>query len=73
MRGALIRRVGVNPLICDRFDLTLECIRRYYVGVFSPLYEVLCGDGRFLICLGILEGVWISSCCRIWRVGIILP
>ena len=23
---------GVNPLICDRFDLTLECIRRYYAG-----------------------------------------
>ena len=38
---------GVNPLICDRFDLTLECIRRYYVGVSSPLFEILCGDGRF--------------------------
>ena len=57
---------GVNPLICDRFDLTLECIRRYYVGVSSPLYEVLCGDGRFLICLGILGGMWSFSCCRIW-------
>ena len=57
---------GVNPLICDRFDLTLECIRRYYAGVSSPLYEVLCGEGRFLICLEILGGMWIFSCCRIW-------
>jgi len=23
---------GINPKICDRMDLTLECIRRYYLG-----------------------------------------
>lgn len=33
---------GTNPLICDRFDLTLECIRRYYNGEESPLYDCLC-------------------------------
>lgn len=27
--------------IADRLDLTLECIRRYYVGQTSPLYETL--------------------------------
>ena len=47
---------GVNPLICDRFDLTLECIRRYYAGVSSPLYEVLCGDGRFFDLFGDFRG-----------------
>ena len=30
---------GINSRICDRFDLTLECIRLYYLGKDSPLYE----------------------------------
>ena len=30
---------GVNSLIDDRFDLTLECIRLFYKGQQSPLYE----------------------------------
>ncbi|MEI6749429.1 MAG: hypothetical protein WCM93_09735 [Bacteroidota bacterium] len=29
---------GVNSFIDDRFDLTLECIRQYYLGQESPLY-----------------------------------
>ena len=32
---------GVNRLIDDRFDLTLECIRLYYLGTRSPLYDAL--------------------------------
>lgn len=32
---------GVNGLIDDRFDLTLECIRRFYLEKTSPLYETL--------------------------------
>jgi len=32
---------GVNSLIDDRFDLTLECIRLFYLGQGSPLYETL--------------------------------
>jgi len=32
---------GVNNLIDDRFDLTLECIRRFYLGETSPLYDTL--------------------------------
>jgi hypothetical protein len=32
---------GVNNLIDDRFDLTLECIRLFYLGQTSPLYETL--------------------------------
>jgi hypothetical protein len=32
---------GFHPRIKDRFDLTLECIRRHYVGKESPLTVVL--------------------------------
>ena len=32
---------GVNSLIDDRFDLTLECIRLFYSGEKSPLYDTL--------------------------------
>ncbi|AXI53665.1 hypothetical protein C1J05_03315 [Sulfitobacter sp. JL08] len=32
---------GCNVKIRDRIDLTLECIRRYYIGEASPLSEVL--------------------------------
>lgn len=30
---------GVNILIDDRFDFTLECIRLFYAGQQSPLYD----------------------------------
>lgn len=30
---------GFNSKISDRFDLTVECIRRYYKDESSPLYE----------------------------------
>ncbi len=32
---------GVSSLIDDRFDLTLECIRLFYLGQKSPLYDTL--------------------------------
>lgn len=32
---------GVNRKICDRFDLTLECIRLFYIGEQSPLYSAI--------------------------------
>lgn len=32
---------GVNSLIDDRFDLTLECIRLFYEGQNSPLHDTL--------------------------------
>ncbi len=31
---------GINRKIADRFDLTLECIRLYYVGEENPLSDV---------------------------------
>lgn len=30
---------GFNSLISDRLDLTIECVRRYYLDKESPLYE----------------------------------
>jgi hypothetical protein len=35
---------GMHPKICDRIDLTLECIRLYYAGQDSPLSAAL---GRY--------------------------
>jgi len=32
---------GFNRKIADRFDLTLECIRRHYLNMHSPLSETL--------------------------------
>ena len=32
---------GVSRIICDRFDLSLECIRRFYKNEQSPLYDTL--------------------------------
>ena len=32
---------GINNRINDRIDLTLECIRQYYLGEESPLYKTL--------------------------------
>ena len=38
---------GTHPEIDDRFDLTLECIRRHYLGEKSPLTDVLERYGAF--------------------------
>lgn len=32
---------GINSFIDDRFDLTLECIRLFYSGEKSPIYDTL--------------------------------
>lgn len=39
---------GFHPRIKDRFDLTLECIRRHYVNEASPLTEALQRYSDFL-------------------------
>lgn len=38
---------GVNRLIDDRFDLTLECIRLFYLGQESPLFPTLSRYKKF--------------------------
>ncbi|WP_343210483.1 DUF6994 family protein [Anaerolentibacter hominis] len=45
--GGINQSRGCNPFIMDRWDLSLECIRRYYLGEVSPLYDVLQKDKGF--------------------------
>jgi hypothetical protein len=40
---------GFNRQISDRFDLTLECIRRYYQGEPSPLCDTLARYRDFFV------------------------
>jgi hypothetical protein len=43
---------GTNRLIDDRFDLTLECIRRHYLGLPSPLQDTLARYAGFFRLFG---------------------
>ena len=45
--NSINRARGINPFIKDRWDLTLECIRRYYHGEDSPLHEALAKNEEF--------------------------
>lgn len=38
---------GFNQKIADRMDLTLECVRRHYLGLSHPLASVLDANVRF--------------------------
>ena len=38
---------GMHRKICDRWDLSLECIRRFYAGEESPLSKQLKSDAGF--------------------------
>lgn len=41
MMGGINQSRGCNPFIRDRWDLTIECIRKYYLGENNPLFSVL--------------------------------
>jgi hypothetical protein len=47
---------GLHPRIADRFDLTLECIRRHYLGEPSPLADVLLRYAEFFALFGDFAG-----------------
>jgi len=47
---------GFHPRIKDRFDLTVECIRRYYIGERSPLFETLDRYADFFSLFGDFRG-----------------
>ena len=38
---------GTNKLVSDRWDLTMECIRKYYLGEENPLMPILRSDKAF--------------------------
>lgn len=46
-QGSINQERGFSWKICDRWDLTLECIRRYYEGEPSPLDAALNRDKDF--------------------------
>ena len=46
-RNSINQQKGMNKTICDRWDLTLECIRRFYSGLGSPLSWCLEQDKAF--------------------------
>ncbi|MFV2198820.1 DUF6994 family protein [Nocardiopsis sp. LOL_012] len=47
---------GFHPRISDRFDLTVECVRRHYTGQQSPLSDVLARYADFFALFETLEG-----------------
>jgi Family of unknown function (DUF6994) len=47
---------GTNQKIEDRFGLTLECIRRHYVGGVSPLKDDLARYASFFTLFGTFRG-----------------
>ena len=47
---------GCHPRIKDRFDLTVECIRRYYRGEWSPLDNTLERYADFFALFGDFRG-----------------
>ncbi len=46
-RGSINQSRGTIKSISDRWDLTLECVRRYYSCEQSPLYSTLLRDRAF--------------------------
>lgn len=62
---------GFNRKIADRFDLTLECVRRHYANEGSPLGEALAryrsffdlfGDFRGYVDFFLLQDLMIDGC-----------
>jgi len=45
--GGMNQTRGSMPCISDRWDLTLECIRRHYAREGNPLEECMCQDQWF--------------------------
>ena len=46
-QGGINQSRGCNPFIKDRWDLTLECIRKYYLNEKTPLYNTLKSNKQF--------------------------
>lgn len=55
-RQSINQRRGMHHQIRDRFDLTLECIRRHYNGLPSPLGDVLARHADFFGLFGDFRG-----------------
>ena len=52
VRWSMNQARGCSVKICDRWDLTLECIRRFYAGESSPLDKALDKSANFFALFG---------------------
>jgi hypothetical protein len=55
-KWSINQRRGIHGRIRDRFDLSLECIRRHYLGAMSPLADDLAWYGAFFDLFGDFRG-----------------
>ena len=55
-QNSINQQRGTNIYIADRWDLTLECIRRFYLEENSPLNDVLLKDKEFFDLFGNFKG-----------------
>ena len=55
-RQSINQARGLHPKISDRFDLTLECIRRHYQAGVSPLTNALAPYADFFALFGDFRG-----------------
>lgn len=55
-QGSLNQRRGIHPRIQDRWDLTLEAIRRFYEGGTNPLATVMDRHAEFFELFGSFQG-----------------
>ena len=46
-RNSMNQMRGCNRKISDRWDLTLECIKLFYLGEDSPLHKIISSDAAF--------------------------
>jgi hypothetical protein len=56
---------GTAPEIRDRFDLTMECVRRHYSDEPSPLSGTFTAYADWFACSVTSPGTSSTSCCRI--------
>ena len=54
--NSINQKRGCDPKIRDRWDLTLECIRRFYDNESSPLTDVLEIDRKFFLLFNDFKG-----------------
>jgi hypothetical protein len=58
---------GFRANVADRPDLTLECIRRHYLGLCRTRWQMSCSGKDFFDLFGTSADTSNSSCCRTSR------
>ena len=55
-QGGINQSRGCNRFIRDRWDLTMDCIKKYYQNEQSPLFNILSSDAPFWALFGSFKG-----------------